>query len=80
VTEPPTKRAKVEERRQMKKSHSNLAHSNLAHSNLAGVGWGGWGEGGVDILYGLHRPGGGRGRVCLRDNGPPLHYYPVQSN
>ena len=43
MTEPPTKRAKVEERRQMKKSHSNLAHSNLAHSNLAGVGWGGVG-------------------------------------
>ena len=23
--------------------------------------------------------GVGMGRVCLRDNGPPLHYYPVQN-
>ena len=71
----------------MGKFFQDLAHlqelthlQKLAHSNLAGVGWGGWGEGGVDILYGLHLPGGGMGRVCLRDNGPPLHYYPVQSN
>ena len=49
-------------------AHSNLANSNLAHSNLAHSNLAGVGW------------GGGMGRVCLRDNGPPLHYYPVQSS